>query len=95
MKITFSPQRSDESLELSVEGDVLSVNGAPLDFGPLAEGFELPASAVGNSFVVGMVRRVNGEIEVMVRLPHDRKPGFDVSQYPVVHQFTGEIEVPK
>lgn len=95
MKITFSPQRSDEPLSLSVEGDVLIVNGTPLDFGPLAEGFELPHGAAGNNFIEGVVRRVDGEIEVMVRLPYNRTPGFDVSQYPVVRQSTGKVEVPK
>lgn len=95
MKITFMPQRSDESLELSVAGDVLTINGEPVDFGPLAEGFELPFHAAGNSFVTGAVRRVSGEVEVMVRLPYSRTPGFDISQYPVVRQSTGKIEVPK
>ncbi len=95
MKITFSPQRSDEPLAMSVGGDVLTINGEDLDFGPLAEGFELPAEAVHNSFVVGVVRRVAGQIEVMVRLPYGRTPGFPVDQYPVVHQDTGEVEVPR
>lgn len=95
MKITLVPQRSDESLSLRVDGDTLVINGGPLDFSPLAEGFELPIGAVLNNFVVGVVRRVGGEIEVMVRLPYGHTPGFDISQYPVVHQSTGEIEVPK
>ena len=33
MQITFSPVRIDETLALSVDGDVLTVNGATLDLG--------------------------------------------------------------
>ena len=38
MKITFTPQLRADVLSLSLDGDVLTVNGTAYDFGPLAEG---------------------------------------------------------
>ena len=42
MIITFFPLRSDATLALSRQGDVLSVNGEAFDFSDLPEGARLP-----------------------------------------------------
>jgi hypothetical protein len=95
MRIFFSPARSDRSLELTVNGDILVINGEPFDFSPLGEGEELPARAAGSMWVVGPpVRRVGGEITVTVMLPH----GADASEaalYPgSIDQSSGVVELP-
>jgi hypothetical protein len=70
MHIQFSPVLSQFSLSLSSSGDVLTINGAVLDFAPLLDGATLPASATGSSDLVGSVSRVNGVVSVVVALPH-------------------------
>jgi len=95
MKIILTPQRSDESLTLQVEGDVLTVNGRQHDFTPLQEGFELPFHAVDDSFITGTVRRVGGVVEVTVRLPYGLDAQFDTTQPVVVNQSSGVVEVPR
>lgn len=69
MLITLSPQVRYDTLTMSVDGDVLTINGEDYDFSPLTEGAELPADAVDSPFVVGVVTRVSGELRVTVILP--------------------------
>jgi len=47
MRITLSPQSRDDRLTLHRAGDVLTINGQALDFGPLPQGGSLPAAATG------------------------------------------------
>ena len=71
MKINLSPMRSDHTLELARTGDVLTVNGEDFDFGPLDEGATLPADAIDSEWIVGNVRRVDGQLVFgAIILPH-------------------------
>lgn len=70
MQIKFSPVRLDETLALSVAGDVLTVNGATLDLGAVQEGDTLPAEAVDSPWINGPVSRSGGVLSVTIRLPH-------------------------
>lgn len=70
MHLNFSPQRSDETLALEKNGDVLMINGQLFDFSRLAEGEVLPADAVASPWVVGDVLRVSGEIQLNLLLPY-------------------------
>lgn len=70
MKIAFKPLRSDEPITLSVQGDVLTINGEPFDFGPLAEGAVLPRDAVDSALLASDVVRRAGQIELTLILPH-------------------------
>lgn len=69
MIIKLSPQRRDDTLEVVKSGDVLSINGQSLDFGPLPDGATLPATAVDNPWLVGDVVRENGELTLTLLLP--------------------------
>lgn len=69
MRIKLTPQRRDDTLEVVKAGDVLTVNGEALDFGPLPDGATLPASAVNNPWVVGEVHRDGGELTLTLLLP--------------------------
>lgn len=86
MHITFSPARSDARLDLARAGDVLTINGADFDFGPLAEGATLPAEAIDSAWFVGPVERSGGELSVVLLLPH----GPDA---PEATRFPAPIEV--
>ncbi|WP_311969357.1 hypothetical protein [Pseudomonas baltica] len=69
MKINLSPVRRDDSLELSVTGAVVTVNGEPFDFSQMADGDTLPASAISSQWFVGDVHKTDGELELTLILP--------------------------
>lgn len=70
MIIKLSPVRMDAKLTARVSGDILFVNGDPLDFSLLPEGGVLPSGAIISDWVAGDVCRENGEICLVLRLPH-------------------------
>ena len=74
MQISFSPFRSDAALTLSRQGDVLTIDGADLDFGPLPEGAVLPREAVNCDWLASEVTRIGGVIHLTLLLPHGPIP---------------------
>lgn len=71
MILTFSPIRMDATLAASVDGDVLTLNGIALDFGPLPSGATLPRAAIDNPWIAGAVERAaDGTLTVPLLLPH-------------------------
>jgi hypothetical protein len=69
--LTLSPVRMDDTLTASVAGDVLTLNGEPLDFGPLPNGATLPREAVDNPWIAGdLSRDMAGVLTVPLILPH-------------------------
>lgn len=69
MKINLSPQRRDDTLELSRAGAVLTVNGEAFDFSPMADGDTLPVSAISSPWFAGEVSNIAGELELTLLLP--------------------------
>ena len=74
MEIKLSPQVRDDSLAAAVYGDTLHIviNSDPaevFDFAQLPEGGVLPSSAVACGYIVGSVKRVDGQIELTLLLP--------------------------
>ena len=95
MHINLSPQRRDDALTLSRAGDVLTINGVPLDFSQLAEGDLLPREAVDHPLVASDVERIDGRITLTLILPH----GMNASEaarfpQPIIDPPDGEIGVP-
>ena len=95
MKITFTPQLRADTLSLSVDGDVLTVNGTGYDFSPLAEGGTLPREAVGCPLLASDVTREGGHITLTLILPH----GSDAPEaarfpQPITVTQTGPIQLP-
>ena len=70
MKIKLSPCRIDEKLVATVDGDIITLNGTALDFGPLQEGDTLPHAAISNPWIAGDVQRIGGAIHLTLVLPH-------------------------
>lgn len=85
MQIKLSPQRRDDTLTASRTGDVLTINGVDLDFGPLPEGATLPAEAIDSEWIVGPVSRLNGELHLTLRLPHGPNPSRAVAFPEPIH----------
>lgn len=69
MKITLSPQVRDDNLMLSKKGDTLTINGTAYDFSPLPDGAILPADAVACEYIIGEVKRVDGQLHLTLLMP--------------------------
>ena len=96
MIIQLSPQRRDDTLAVTKQGDVLTINGTAYDFSQLPDGGTLPADAVDSEYVIGSVNRVKGELELTLLLPH----GADASEaarfpQPIIDPADGKVELPK
>ena len=96
MKITFSPQRRDNTLAVVKQGDILTINGTAYDFSQLPDGGTLPADAVDSEFVIGTVDRVDGELELTLLLPHGANAS-EAARFPepIINPADGEVELPK
>lgn len=70
MNITLSPQFCPTPLVVERLGDTLMLNGVAFDFGPLPEGAELPAEAIGSDWFTGTVQRIGGALHLTLILPH-------------------------
>ncbi len=71
MIIAFSPVRRSERPVVSVNGDVLTIDGTDIDFGFVQTGDCLPASAVDTPWLTGNItRNASGEIEVTLICSH-------------------------
>lgn len=95
MKINLSPVRWDIELVVKKKGDKLTINGEVFDFSVIPDGAILSGDAVASDFVVGDVKRVNGELELTLVLPH----GADASNaarfpVPIVNPRDGKVELP-
>ncbi|WP_298618672.1 hypothetical protein [uncultured Zoogloea sp.] len=69
MILDFTCVRRDEQLRIEVSGDILLLNGARLDFGPLPEGGMLPRDAIASEWIGSGARREQGHVRVTVVLP--------------------------
>lgn len=97
MIIYLSPIRSDRDLSLSKSGDILTVNGDILDFSDLPEGGEYPPEAIENDFIVGGVKRIDGEIHITIMLPYSnpKAPQSITFPDPIFVSVDGEIALPE
>lgn len=94
MKLNFIPMRSDEPISLSVQGDVLTINGEPFDFGPLPEGAILPREAVACEWLASDVTRQGGAIELTLILPHGANAPPETRFPTPIEATEGPIELP-
>ena len=69
-QIDLSPMRRDDRLEVSVSGDVFTINGAAFDFSALPEGASLPRDAVACDWLASDVVRTGGVVRLTLILPH-------------------------
>lgn len=96
MKISFSPQRRDDALVIEKTiGDRLRINGELYNFNSLEEGDEVPAGAIPTEWIIGPVRRGNGEIDLTILLPHGPNPPQHVAfPEPIIVTENGLIALP-
>ena len=95
MKINLSPQLCATPLTASVTGDILTLNGIPYDFGPLPEGGSLPRAAINCPFLVSDVKRLGGQIELTILLPHGPSASRGtLFPDPITTQADGPVKLP-
>lgn len=66
-KLKLSPQSGNHDTAISVSGNVLTIDGTAIDFGPLGEGDQCETAAP----LIGIATRVDGVITVGVLLQYD------------------------
>lgn len=94
MILNLSPQVREDTLELSVASDVVTINGEAFDFGPLNEGDILPGEAVSSEFVVGDVTRTGGAIVMTIILPTSQASTAAANFPTPITQSNGTVELP-
>ena len=95
MQIKLSPQRRDDALTVSKQGDALTINGAAYDFSAVTEGATLPASATGCEFITGNIERIAGVLYLTLLLPHGTDPSQAVCfPSPFINPADGPLELP-
>ena len=95
MNITLTPMRHDTPLMLERAGDVLTINGAIYDFGPIPDGATLPRDAVECEWLAGDVTRRDGVLHLTLILPHGANaPEKTRFPKPLVLTTDGPVELP-
>ena len=96
MKINLSPVRVDTELDVIKRGDCLTINGEVFDFSVIPEGAVLPASAVACEWIIGEVKRNDGELELTLILPHCATAS-EAARFPepTINQKDGTVRLPK
>jgi len=96
MKITLSPQRRDDTLEVIKAGDTLTINGVDYDFSVVPEGANLPKDAVDCTWLASDVERVDGVLHLTLILPHGAKASYAARfPTPLLDPTDGLLELPQ
>ena len=96
MKITLIPQRRDDAIAISKQGDTLTINGTAYDFSVIPDGATLPASAVDCEYITGNIERINGVLQISLVLPHGPNPSQAVAfPEPLINPADGVLELPQ
>ena len=95
MHITLSPQRREDTLSVSKQGDILTINGIAYDFSDIPDGATLPSSAVDCQYLTGDIERIAGDLHLTLLLPHGANPSQAVcSPAPLINPPDGALELP-
>lgn len=96
MEIKLSPQRRDETLSLTRNGETLTINGTVIDLSAVVEGAEgVLGDALCEGWVVGEVTRSGGSLSLTIVLPHGPNPSNAVAfPAPIIDPPDGPITLP-
>ena len=96
MNITLSPQRRDDTLTVTKQGDTLTINGTAYDFSVVPDGATLPKDATDCAWLASDVERIDSVLHLTLLLPH----GANASQaarfpQPIINPADGVLELPQ
>ena len=95
MHIKLSPQRRDDTLTVSRQGDTLIINGQTFDLWAIPDGATLPADAIDCEYIISDVERIDGVLHLTLVLPHGANaPEETRFPEPILVTEDGEIELP-
>jgi hypothetical protein len=96
MKITLSPQRRDDSLQVIKSGDTLTINGTAYDFSVVPDGATLPKDAVDCSWLASDVERIDGTLHLTLLLPNSATAS-EAARFPapIINPADGALELPQ
>lgn len=96
MKITLSPQRRDDTLEVIKAGDTLTINGTAYDFSVVPEGATLPRGAVDCIWLASDIERIGGILNLTLILPNGADASFAARfPTPLIDPADGLLELPQ
>ncbi len=95
MNITLVPQRNDNPLVVSRQGDVLTINGEEFDFSSVPDGATVPEDAIPCECILGPVHRVDGNLHLTLILPRGPRPEpWQTDPEPIIDPPDGDIDLP-
>lgn len=95
MFIALSPQRRDDTLTVSRQGDTLTINGDAFDFSDLPDGATIAAENSPSPWITGPIERVDGKLHLTLLLPHGPNPSEAVVfPAPIIDPPDGPIDLP-
>ena len=96
MKITLSPQRREDTLEVIKSGDILTINGTDYDFSVIPEGATLPQGAVDCEWLASDVERIDGTLHLTLLLPNAAQASYAARfPTPLLDPADGLLELPQ
>jgi hypothetical protein len=96
MKITLSPQRRDDNLQVIKSGDTLTINGTAYDFSVVPDGATLPRDAVDCPWLASDVERIDGVLHLTLLLPNSATAS-EAARFPapIINPADGALELPQ
>lgn len=94
MQLILSPQRRDDTLEASVTGEVLTLNGTAFDLSAVIETEGGALIVPDCDWIAGPVTRVGGEIVVELIVPHGPDAPPETRSPDPVAVATGAVDLP-
>ena len=96
MHINLSPQRRDDTLTITKQGDTLTINGTAYDFNVLPDGATLPKDATDCVWLASDVERIDGVLHLTLLLPHGAEAsGAARFPQPIINPADGVLELPQ
>ena len=96
MKIILSPQRRNDTLTITKQGDTLTINGTAYDFSVIPDGATLPKEATDCAWLASDVERIDGVLHLTLLLPHGANASHAARfPQPIINPADGVLELPQ
>jgi len=95
MRINLTPQVRPDTFAVIKNGDVLTINGDPVDLSVIPDGATLPHGAIDNEWIFGPIDRVDGKLHLTLILPIGWTPEpWQAFPDPIIDPPDGPLDLP-